>query len=165
MLLVQSQRIRKERLIDLVVDAQQFPGTLQFVLPPPLFPENPKEQAREFSLGAANTVHRWVERHTEDAQRLFQEAKFPAEQHALLIAGMRAVAHQRPLSLRGGQVAAMRNLTLTPRHQHAVFIRVDVPERTEVGSSFTFDVTQQDSATGRLQGGSRYQVVVNRPAE
>jgi hypothetical protein len=163
MLLVRGGNLRTRRLIDLVVDAQQFPGTLHVVLPPPLFPENPDEQAKEFSPRSNDLVRSWVDRHTVDAERLFHEAKYPQAQYALLLAAMKAVAGQRPLALRGGRVAALLRLPLAPREQHAVFIRVDPPKGTEIGSSFSFEITQRDSKTGKPQGGSRYLVVVNRP--
>jgi hypothetical protein len=154
----------EDKLIDLVVDAQQFPGTLQLVLPPPLFPRSPSEQAPDFSLEANDGVRSWMEHHTADAERLFFEGKYPEEQLSLLIENMRAVADQRPLALHGGRVAAIRRLPLGAGEQAPVFIRIDPPPGTDVGSSFIFDVTQQDSTTRTLEGGSRYQVVVNRRA-
>jgi hypothetical protein len=164
MLLVQGGNLSARRLIDLVVDARQFPGTLGLVLPPPLFPKDPVAQATEFSLGSSNSVNRWVENHTSTAERLFHEAKYPKEQFALLLDGMKAVVGQRPLALPGGQVASIRDLPLTPSKEHAVFIRVDLPTGTKIGSSFSFDITARDSETAELLGGSRYLAVVNLPA-
>jgi hypothetical protein len=163
MLLVQGLGLRKTRFVDLVVDASWFPGTLYFVLPPPLFPKDPAKQAEGFSLRKNAIVRRWVDQHLADAERLFFEAKYPEEQYALLVSAMKAVARQSPLAMRGGRVAALRNLPLGPRDEHAVFVRVDCPRGTKVGSSFTFDLTEHDSRTHKLIGGSRYQVVVNRP--
>jgi hypothetical protein len=164
MLLVQGANLKGRRLIDLVVNAEQFPGTLGFVLPPPIFPKDPTEQAREFKLQSNDVVKRWTENHTVAAERLFHEAKYPEEQFNLLLGAMKAVAKQRPLALSGRQSAAIRGLPLTPRKEHAIFIRIDLPRRTKIGSSFSFDVTMQDSKTGNLLGGSRYLTVVNRPS-
>jgi hypothetical protein len=163
-LLVQGANLEARRLVDLVVDAQQFPGTLGFVLPPPFFPTNPGEQAKEFSLQSNDLSKRWVKNHTAAAERLFHEAKYPEEQFALLLGAMKAVADQRPLALRGRQTAAIRGLPLTPRKEHAIFIRVDLPRGTKIGSSFSFDIAVQDSKTAEPLGGSRYLTVVNRPA-
>jgi hypothetical protein len=163
MLLVQGGNLRSRRLIDLVVNAEQFPGTLGFVLPPPIFPKDPTGQAKEFNLQSNDVVKRWTKDHTVAAERLFQEAKYSEEQFKLLLAAMKAVAEQRLLALSGRQTAAIRGLPLTPRKEHAIFIRVDLPRNTKIGSSFAFDVTMQDSKTGNLLGGSRYLTVVNRP--
>lgn len=164
MLLVQGSNLRERRLIDLVVDAREFPGTLRFVLPQPFFPKDPAAQAKEFSLEPNDLVKRWAENHTATAERLFQEAKYPKEQFILLLDAMKAAAGQRPLALPGGQLAAIRDLPLTPSKEHAIFIRVDLPKGTKVGSSFSFDITAQDSTTAEPLGGSRYLTVVNRPA-
>jgi hypothetical protein len=164
MLLVSGSPFRVKRLIDLVIDARQFPGTLQFVIPPALFPKNPAEQAVGFTLRSNTVVQRWLNRHREDAKRLFYEAKYPEEQYGLLVQAMDAVERQSPLALRGGRAASIRALTLPPKDEHAIFIRIDPPKDTKIGSAFSFDIFQQDSKTKRLLGGSRYQVVVNRPA-
>jgi hypothetical protein len=162
MLLIEGGNLKRRRLIDLVINADDFPGTLGFVLPPPLFPKDPAEQAKKFKLGSNDVVARWREKHIADAERLFHEAKYPKSQFALLMEAMKAVAKQRPLSLRGGQRAAIRGLALTPRQQHVVFIRIDLPRGTKVGSEFAFDVTMQDAKTRDVLGGSRYLTVVNR---
>jgi hypothetical protein len=164
MLLVHGGNLRARRLIDLVVDARQFPGTLGFVLPRPFFPKDPGAQAKEFSLESSDLVKRWAENHTAVAERLFHEAKYPEEQFTLLLRAMKAVAEQRPLALPGGQMAAIRGLPLTPSKEYAIFIRVDLPKGTKIGSSFSFDITAQDSKTAEPLGGSRYLTVVNRPA-
>lgn len=164
MLLVQGANLRDRRLIDLVVNVREFPGTLAFVLPPPFFPKDPAAQAKKFSLDSNDMVKRWAEKHAAAAERLFQDAKYPEEQFKLLLDAMKAVAGQRPLALPGGQLAAIRDLPLTPSQEHAIFIRVDLPKGTKIGSSFTFDITAQDSKTAEPLGASRYMAVVNRPA-
>jgi hypothetical protein len=164
MLLVRGAPLRLRRLIDLVVDARRFPGTLQFVIPPALFPSDPARQAVGFAVRSKATVQQWVERHREDAKRLFFEAKYPEDQYALLLSGMDQVADQPPLALRGGGMASIGALPLSPRDEHAVFIRIDPPRGTKVGSAFSFDVQQRDSKTKKVLGGSRYQVVVNQPS-
>ena len=164
MLLVNGRNLRTRRLVDLVVDAQQFPGTLRFVLPQPFFPKDPAEQAKDFSLQSNDLVKRWAENPAAAAERLFHDAKYPEEQFTLLLDAMKAVAEQQPLALRGGKTAAIRGLPLTPSKEYAIFIRVDLPRGTKIGSSFSFDVTAQDSKTGAPLGGSRYITVVNRSA-
>ena len=86
-----------------------------------------------------------MERHTADAERLFFEGKYPEEQFSPVIESMRAVGDQQPLALRGDRAAAIRRLPLGAGQQAAVFIRIDPPPGSGVGSSFSFDVTQQDS--------------------
>jgi hypothetical protein len=162
MLVIQGANLKRRRLVDLVIHADDFPGTLGFVLPPPLFPNDPAEQAKKFKLGSNDVVARWREKHTVDAERLFHEAKYPKAQFTLLIQAMKAVAKQQPLTLRGRQSAAIRDLPLTPRQEHVVFIRIDLPRGTKIGSSFSFDVTMQDAKTRDLLGGSRYLTVVNK---
>jgi hypothetical protein len=162
MLVIQGGNLKRRRLIDLVIDADEFSGTLGFVLPPPLFPEDPPGQAKKFKLQSNDIVKRWRENHTVVAERLFHEAKYPVVQFNLLLAAMKAVANQRPLAMRGGQRAAIRGLPLTPAGEHVIFIRIDLPRGTKIGASSSFDVTMQDSKTHDVLGGSRYVTVVNR---
>jgi hypothetical protein len=79
-----------------------------------------------------------------------------------LTEAMKKVASQAPLILKGGAAAAVRSLEIADVDSHAVFLRIDPPEGAKPGSAWSFDVTQRDSRTGRLFGGSRYQVVVNQ---
>ena len=82
--------------LDLTVDAQQFPGTLSFLLPPPLFPEDLATQAKGFSLRSNDLVTRWRDEHAVAAERLFHEANYPEAQFTLLVEAMEAVAgHNR----------------------------------------------------------------------
>jgi hypothetical protein len=77
---------------------------------------------------------------------------------------MEQVADQRPLVLAGGRKAAVTFLAVTGRDAHTVFLRIDPPPKSKIGSEWTFDVNQVDSKTKKLLGGSRYMVVVNRKA-
>ena len=166
MMMLRSGGLRRKRLVDLVVDAREFEGgTLQFVLPKPLFPKDIETQAEGFTLRSPSVVQRWVKQHGAAAERLFHDGKFPEQQYALLRSGMRAVARQAPLALVGGTIAAIRDLQLTPKSEHAVFVRVDPPKGAKPGSTFAFEVFERDAGKDKLRGGSRYQVVVNRPAD
>jgi hypothetical protein len=161
MLLVGAEtRSKKPRLIDLRIDATGFPGTLHFALPQPLFPKDPARQAKGFSARTNQLIQRWTERHLQDAENLFHTAKYPEAQYQLLVTSMKAVAGQDPLTMRGGRVAVCRELTVEPSGNHAVFARVDPPKGTKVGASFSFDISEHESSTGKLLGGSRYQVEV-----
>ncbi len=162
MLLVNGVGERRKRLVDLVIEATEFPGTLHFALPPPLFPKDPAEQAEGLSVRKNKLVQRWVKQHLADAERLFYEAKYPELQYALMVEAMKTVADQPPLAMRGGRVAALRRLSLNAEGEHALFVRVDPPKGTKVGSAYWFDITQRDSRSGELLGGSRYQVEVTR---
>ena len=97
------------------------------------------------------------------AERLFYEAKYPEDQYALLVRAMDLVAQQRPLALRAATVGTIKGVTVSPKDEHVLFFRIDLPKGTEIGESSYFDVLQQDSKTRRPQGGSRYRVVVNQP--
>lgn len=165
MLLIGAGRLRESREIDIRIDATDFPGTLHFVLPRPLFPKNPAKQAEGFSVRKNDLVRRWAQQHLEDSEQLFYTAKYPEQQYELLVESMKAVAGQDPLAMRGGRVAALRGLPVAPRGDHAVFVRVDPPKGTKVGASFSFDISEHDSRTGQLLGGSRYLVEVVPPSK
>ena len=155
----------KERgLIDLVIDASKFPGTISLVLPPPIFPKNPKLQAVGFRRGSTAIVKKWIRLYTPVARRIFCEAKYQPRQHKRLIEAMEKVADQAPLVLTGGRQAAIASLPIARRDVHTVFLRIDPPPKSKIGSEWTFDVNQVDAATKKLLGGSRYKVVVNRKA-
>jgi len=155
----------KERgLIDLVIDASRFPGTISLVLPPPLFPKDVKGQAEGFRPGPAAIVKRWIKLYTPIAKRLFCEAKYPAAQYKRMLEAMTKVAKQKPLVLAGGHKAAINSLPMARQSSYTAFLRIDPPPKAKIGSEWSFDVTQIDSATHKLIGGSRYKVVINRKA-
>ena len=165
MLLISARQGRRSRPIDLRIDATDFPGTLQFALPPPLFPKDPAKQAESFAVRETDVVRRWAKQHLADAERLLNEAKYPEQQYKLLVESINAVADQNPLVMRGKRVATLRGLTIDPRSEHAVFVRVDPPKGTKVGASFSFDIAEHDSKSGALLGGSRYLVEVVPPGK
>ena len=163
MLLVSGVHFPRRGLFDLVIDSRGFPGTLHLALPPALWPTSLETQTRGLRKGSAATVTRWIEAYTPVARRLFYEAKYPERQYRLLTASMRRVSGRTPLVLTGG-VGEIRGLPIKASDEHALFVRVDPPRRSRVGAAWSFDVLQRDARTGRMLGGSRYRVVVNRPA-
>jgi hypothetical protein len=162
MLIVRGVFLKEKGLIDLIVDTRRFPGTLQFVLPPPLFPKNPAKQAEGFIAGSNKIVKQWIDRHVKAAEQLYHEAKYPKSQFDLLTKAMKEVADQSPLLWKGGRTAAIRELPISPKDEHVIFFRVDPPKEVKVGMTFEFDILQQSSKKGSPQGASRYRVVINR---
>jgi len=162
MLLVNGTFFEKKGLFDLVIDARQFPGNIQLLLPPPLFPKDPKKQAKAFRAGSKTVVKKWAKSYSKVAEQLFHEAKYPEFQFKLLVLSMKKAKTQVPLVLKGGTAAAVQRLEIAAKDKHAIFLRIDTPAKAKSGSEWIFDVTQRDSKTGKMLGGSRYQVVVNR---
>ena len=162
MLIVRGLFFEKKGLMDLVIDARRFPGTLQLVLPPPLYPKDPAKQAEGFKVGPNKIVKQWADRHAEEAKRLYHEAKYPKAQYDLLIRAIGKVAGQSPLAWKGGRAGAIRALPIAPNGEHVIFFRIDPLKGAKVGSVFEFDILQRDSKKGVPQGGSRYRVVINR---
>jgi hypothetical protein len=162
MLLVNGANLKRRRPIDLVVDARGFRGTLQFVLPPGLYPEKPKTQAPKFTVTSPTMVRKWARKHEADATRLFHEAKYPRAQFQLLMSGMQLVVGQKALALQGGALAQIKALPMSTKDRHVVFIRVDPAKGTKPGTALSFDVSQVDSRNGAFLGASRYEVVINR---
>jgi hypothetical protein len=162
MLFVNGAFFETKGLFDLVIDAKQFPGRIQLVLPPPIFPKDLKKQAEGFRIGTKAVVKKWWASYSKAAERLFHEAKHPRHQFELLMESAKKVATQPPLVLKGGAEAGVHGLEITAKDRHAIFFRIDPPAKAKPGAKWTFDVCQRESKTGRLVGGSRYQVVVNR---
>jgi hypothetical protein len=92
------------------------------------------------------------------------EAKYPEHQYKLLSSAMQQIARQKTLELKGGQVGSLKKLPLSPTDEHVVFLRIDPPANTKIGSVFEFDIQERDSEGRKPLGGSRYRVVVNRKA-
>jgi len=155
----------KERgLIDLVFDARRFPGTISVVLPAPIYPKVVKRQAEQFRVGSGTIVKKWIKEYGPVAKRLFHEAKNKCEQHRRLVEAMAKVEAQKPLVLTGGRMTAIRSLPIARTSSYTIFLRIDPPPKARVGSEWFFDLTQTDSTTGKLIGGSRYKVVINKKA-
>jgi hypothetical protein len=151
-------------LIDLVIDASKFPGKLSVVLPAAISPKNPLKQASQFRQGSGAAVKKWIKQYTPLAERLFHETKHSALQYRLLTEAMKKVESQKPLVLAGGRKAAISALTLRPQTTETLFLKIQPPPKAKPGDQWTFDVTQVDADTGKMIGGSRYQVVINRKA-
>ena len=162
MLVFSGAHFKQKGLADLVIDASRFKGNLHFLLPKPIFPAQ-AGQIKGFSKGAATIAKQWHSGYPEVAKRLFFEAKYSEKQYRLLSDSMAKVAKAAPLMAKGGGRAELRELPIGPEDEHAVFMRIDLPQGTRVGTVYEFDVTQRDSRTGLLLGGTRYRVVVNRP--
>jgi hypothetical protein len=161
MLMVSGIHFQEKRAIHLLVDSKKFPGDIHFVLPPALNPKS-LEQTKNLKVGSAAVIKRWVDGYAPVAKRLLFEAKYPEAQYRLLDESMRLVRDQKPLVLKGGGMAEMRDLPIRPKDEIPVFMRIDPPERAKVGSVYEFDLRQVDAKTLRLLGGSRYRVVINR---
>lgn len=164
MMIVRGLFFKKKGTFDLVFDTRQFPGTLQIALPPPIFPKDPGKQAPAMKLGSKTVISKWIEQHGKAAERLFHDAKYPSAQFRLMAKGMEMVKGQSPLVLKGGGTARVVELPIAPADEHIIFFRIDPPEKAKVGSTYEFEIGQQDSKTGTPQGASRYRVVVNRKA-
>jgi hypothetical protein len=164
MLLVSGVHFNRSGRFDLVIDSRRFPGTLHLALPRPLFPTNLEEQVKGLRKGSSAIVKRWIDSYGPLAKRLFFEAKYREDQYKLLTASMDRVVGQTPLVLSGG-VGEIRNLPIKTEDEVAFFIRIDPPEGSKVGSAWDFDVHQRESQTGRILGGSRYRVVINKSAK
>jgi len=162
MLNLNGSFFKERRLIDLMIDASTFPGTISLVLPSPIFPKDIRRQAELFRPGSKAIVKKWIKLHTPVAKRLFCEAKYPAAQYKRLMEAMAKVASQTPLVLAGGRKASINSLPISRQKSYVVFLRIDPPSTAKIGSEWTFDVTQTDSATQKLIGGSRYRVVIAR---
>ena len=162
MLMLNGVFTETAELVDLVFDVRQFPGVLQVLLPPPLSPKDPKKQAKGFRIGSKTNVAKWQKTYVKAAERLFHEAKYPIEQYRLLTESMKKVAAQVPLVLNGARIASIRALQIAANDRHAIFLRIDPPAKAKPGSKWSFDVSQRNTKTGQLLGGSRYQVVVNQ---
>jgi len=163
MVVVSGVHFREKSKFILSVDGRQFPGTITIALPPP-FKLPDANSAKGFRAGAASVVAKWLEQHGPAAERLYHEAKFSETQYAFLTAAMEAVKGQTPWVLPAKTAGEFNGLTIGPKDEHVVFLRIDLPENTRAGSAFEFDVTQRHAETGALLGGSRYRVVVNKKA-
>jgi hypothetical protein len=153
-----------KRRINLVFDAKKFPGTIHAVLPPKLFPQKPEQQAKGWRVVSNAVVAKWFKSHSETARRLYLEAKYPESQYKQLITAMKTVANQKPLQATGPGQFAISGLMLAPDDRHTLFLRIDPPAGAKVGTSWDIDVEVRDAEKGIVQGGSRYRVVVNKPA-
>jgi len=153
---------KQRGLADLVVDASRFKGNLHFLLPKPIFPSK-AEQLKGVKKGATTIAKQWLSGYPEQAKRLFFEAKYPEQQYRMISDAMAKVASATPLSVAGGGSGEVNGLALSPNDEHAVFIRVDPPRGTKVGTTYEFDVMQRESKTGAVLGGVRYRVVVSKP--
>jgi hypothetical protein len=163
MVVISGVHFKEKSKFTLQIDARQFPGPLQLLLPPPLSAAS-GDQLKGFKPGSAAAVKRWIDGYAPAAKRLFNEAKFPEAQYALLAGAMDAVKAETPFTLAAKTSGELRGLTIGPKDEHVAFVRIDLPENTRAGSVFEFDITQRTADTGALLGGSRYRVVVNKKA-
>ena len=161
MLLISGVHFKEKRTIRLVIDSARFPGDIHFALPPALYPKS-LEQVKNLRAGANTLIKRWVDGYGPVAKRLFYEAKYPEAQYKLLADSMRLVSGQKTLVLKGGGIAEIRDLPIGPKDEIPIFMRIDPPANTKIGSVYEFDIVQFDAKSNARLGGSRYRVVINR---
>jgi hypothetical protein len=162
MLVVSGAFFKTTQPASLVIDARKFPGKLQLVLPPALFPAG-QATPTGFKIGSNPQVKAWATAQSEAARRLFNEAKYPKSQFEFMIEAIKTVADQKALELIE-PVGTIPKYSIGPRDAHVIFMRIDLPANTRVGSAFEFDVQQRAVEGGAFAGGSRYRVVVNKKA-
>lgn len=164
-LYVHGAHFKEKGFIDLHFDTRNFPGDLRVLLPPPLFPRRIESQARGFKVASRKFVERWLKEHPVAIKRLYEESKYAAEHYKDMMLAMKQVARQSPLQLARGSEGVIRKIPITAAGRHAMFLRIDPPEGSKIGSAWEFEIRQFDSETRELIGGSRYRVVVNKPAK
>ena len=160
MLIVSGVHFKEKARTDLVFDTRRFKGTLHVLLPKPIFPAK-AEQMKGFKEGLASVAKQWRSEYPDRAKRLFFEGKYPKQQFQLLTDAMTKVSDATPLTAQGIG-AELNGLPIGPQDEHAIFMRIDLPRGTKVGTVYEFDVMQRDTRTGRMLGGTRYRVVVNK---
>jgi hypothetical protein len=161
MLMISGAFFKSKGFANLLIDAKNFPGRLTLVVPPAIFPSKPAEQAKEFAVRSNAMVKAFVKAQKENALRMFHEAKYSEFQFQTMIDALEKVAAQRALELTA-RSGTIRKFAIGPEDQFPTFLRIDVPERTRIGSVFELDVQLSESDSERFAGGSRYRIVVNK---
>jgi hypothetical protein len=162
---VAGTHFKQRGRIDLVLDARRFPGRIGYAWPVKLLAKNWREQVKDFRVQSNKPVKAWADRHVETARRLFWEAKYSERSYKKLITAMEAVREQ-PFLVAGTQrVSTLPGIVVGLEDRHTIFLRIDPPKGAKVGSRWEFSLVQRDAETGRVQGGSTYRVVVNRPVK
>jgi hypothetical protein len=159
-LVVSGVHFKSKGLTDLVIDSRRFNGTLYALLPAPIFPAK-ATQMKGVKPGPASIARQWLAQYPALAKKLYFEAKFSDGQYKQLTDAMSKVSAATPLvfAAGGGQLTS---IPINPKDEHSIFLRIDLPKGTKVGTVYEFDVTQRDTKSGKLLGGSRYRVMVNR---
>jgi hypothetical protein len=160
-LIVSGVHFKSKGLTDLVIDSRRFRGTLYALLPSPIYPTK-TTQMKGVKSGSTSIAKQWLAQYPALAKKLYFDAKFTDVQYQQLTAAMSKVATAKPLvfAAGGGQLTS---LPINPKDEHSIFIRIDLPKGTRVGTIYEFDVMQRDTRSGKMLGGSRYRVMVNRP--
>jgi hypothetical protein len=151
-------------LVDVIFDLRNFPGVIHAALPAALYPRNIKTQVEGARQGSLALIRNWQKGYSAIAERLYHEAKYPPTQYRALVASMEAVRAKPPLQLASGKMASIRSLRIEPDSRHTIFMRIDPPAKAKPGDKWSFLVSQTEAGTGKLIGGSRYKVVINRKA-
>jgi hypothetical protein len=162
LLFLSGVHFREKKPMRLRIDGRSFPGEVHLLLAPPLGPVK-TDQLTNIKKGAASIAKRWTDSYPEEAKRRYFEAKYPEAQFALLMKAMSAVRGQTPLRLTRAAVGEIRALSIGPKDEVPLFLRIDPPENARVGDVWEFDVQQLDEKTGRLLGGCRYRVEILKP--
>jgi photosystem II stability/assembly factor-like uncharacterized protein len=151
-------------MIDLIFDLRNFPGMLYIVVSEDLLPLDQMKSHEDFSVESNVLTKKWYGQYSKDAKRLYWEGKFSKDDYDHLVTAMKLVS-KRP-GLRPGNkfgLSTLAKLHIEPKSRHTIFFRIDPPKGAKVGESWEFSIIQQDSSTGKIQGGADYSVRINRP--
>lgn len=157
--------MKRRGLIDIILDAQGYPGQLHLAVPQKLIPADLREQSKHFAARSNKSLRAWVDNHMKVAERLYWEGRYRKEHHDKLIDAMRLVREQPLLKARGSDgISILRNIELGPKDTHTLFIKIEPPEKVRKGDLYEFHLMPRDAKTGTLLGGGTYRVVFNRQA-
>ena len=85
-LIISGAHFRKKANTDIVFDTRRFKGTLNLLLPTPLFPAT-TTQMKGIKAGAASIAKQWRVQYPAQAKKLYFDAKYSGTSKSMTVAG------------------------------------------------------------------------------
>jgi hypothetical protein len=143
---------------ELVFELAGFPGGLAMVVPKRLAGPRPDGKGRK---DADRAVEEWARAQRRHLQRCAKAGRYRYAGIKKLLAAIDEVADQPLRELKaGGRKGTPSGLRLQRGGSHTIFLRIEEWSQAAVGDSYSFHVQLRDAASGRVHGGSVYDVRV-----
>jgi hypothetical protein len=148
---------------ELELDLRHFPGTVGLVFPAKLMSDKALQKHKPGNVVA---VKKWAAGEEKLLEAWLRKGRFSHAGGRQMLHDVRLVAARPMISVKGGgrKPSLVHGLSLAKGASLPVFVRVTLPPKAKVGSSWEFSVALRSRKQKRIVGGSSYHVgVVRRP--
>jgi hypothetical protein len=144
----------------IIFNLQHFPGRVGVVVPREL---HDPELIKTYLPGNHDVVKDWVEKQRRDLRRLMKSGRFNFKWSEKMLRATETLKGEPLLALKPRAKGNALPIRLRAGSTHTMFLRIEPWSNAKSGEIHRFDVQVVDPRSGRVHGGTRYEVQVVKP--